>query len=401
MSGRQILDSPGAAYAALEAAGLTDDGDPQTVDLGVPIDSIILAMAKLGADGFNTPEGKIHGHDPYRRSTVAMLADLHNGLRPFVWVYTKADGGTHAVCVRGIEDSQLIIVNQLNQHGDFYVSTTWALAQGVDSWAFGSWSPAPETQRPGPSLPVPPLTRDEDFYLNWYVQAFNAWNYGEHPEHDPRQNQAFLDHLVALEADWTDPSRYGLGHWANTTLPTETPVLSPAQPVPTPSLPAIPDTTGVDIANLIYNAASKNDLPPYAVHAMLIAESGMNPFAVREGVWPDVSYGYSQIIVPTAAGYGIGDGSDTPANRAAVKAALFDRWTSINLGAQHMALCARRVRDELGIVQEPDTDAWILHILACYNSGSPRSPESWYWTNYAGNVRSYENAIRQAKQYWP
>ena len=121
---------------------------------------------------------------------------------------------------------------------------------------------------------------------------------------------------------------------------------------------------------------------------MLQAESGLNPYAERYGVWPDVSFGYSQIIVATAAGYGVGDGSNTQANIAAVREALFDRATSIDLGARHLAGCWARAEG-----YEPHD----LQALVAYNSGRPRLPDDPYWTEWAGNVRAYQSALEWAR----
>lgn len=139
-----------------------------------------------------------------------------------------------------------------------------------------------------------------------------------------------------------------------------------------------------------------NNIPLVLLVACLIAESGLNPFAAREGDWPDVSYGLGQQICLYANGYGIGNGEDTPSNRAICKAALFDRKTSINIAASHL-------RDNyvaaLGYYRPVDDsygDSLVMLALTAYNSGSPREPGSAWYQEYAGNVSTYKNALVRA-----
>lgn len=153
------------------------------------------------------------------------------------------------------------------------------------------------------------------------------------------------------------------------------------------------DTTGVDIGPLIQAAASRYAVPAYVLLGLLIAESGLNPNAAREGIWPDVSYGLSQMTVATASGYGIGDGSSTRANRDTVKAVLLDRQTSIDLGARHYAGNVAFVRS-----RKPGEsgDALWLDGLRVYNGGSGALDNPDWEQRWSGNVANYRAALAWA-----
>lgn len=154
------------------------------------------------------------------------------------------------------------------------------------------------------------------------------------------------------------------------------------------------DTEGVDIGPLVEAASAKYaGLTTQLLLAMLKAESGLKRTAAREGSWPDVSYGYSQLTVSTAEGYGIGNGEDTPSNRANVREVLFDRATSIDMGARHLSGCVLRAAED-GYVE----DELLLEALIAYNSGSTHPRGDWYWTSWPGNVRNYQFALEWAKE---
>lgn len=144
----------------------------------------------------------------------------------------------------------------------------------------------------------------------------------------------------------------------------------------------------MDIYPLVAAAAGRYDLPATLLLAMLIAESGLNRTAARYGEWPDVSFGYCQMIVATAAGYGIGDGTNTAANIAAVRDALFDRERAIDVGARHLAGCWAEAT--------PYADRELQALIA-YNSGSCQPEGNWYWQRYGGNVNAYRAALARAR----
>jgi soluble lytic murein transglycosylase-like protein len=144
------------------------------------------------------------------------------------------------------------------------------------------------------------------------------------------------------------------------------------------------DTEGVDIWPLIENAATAHAVPAELLLALVEAESGRNPRAVRQGPWPDWSAGYTQLTVETAAGFGIGDG--TPAAWETVRDALFDRETSLSVGAQMLTHCLYLAGGD-----------WLQALIA-YNSGQPQAEGNWWWQRWAANVATYRRALAWARE---
>ena len=145
------------------------------------------------------------------------------------------------------------------------------------------------------------------------------------------------------------------------------------------------DTDGRELWPLVEDVARIRAVPPVLLLATAYAESNLNPRATREGAWPDVSYGLMQVTVQVAGGLGIGNGQDTWANREAVRAAMYDRRTSLMAGAQVL----------WGAMSYATTGDW-LEALCVYNAGTwGRSAE--YREIYADNVARYEAAIAWAK----
>lgn len=143
----------------------------------------------------------------------------------------------------------------------------------------------------------------------------------------------------------------------------------------------------MDIGPLCTAAAERENVPLVVLLAMLWAESNLTRTALRQGIWPDWSAGMSQITVQTAARYGLGDG--TPASWGLVQEALFDRETSINLGARHLAQCWRQA------------ERWgerELQALLAFNSGTPQTPGNWYWEHYASHIARYQQALTWAQR---
>ncbi|MDA8186858.1 MAG: transglycosylase SLT domain-containing protein [Dehalococcoidales bacterium] len=176
------------------------------------------------------------------------------------------------------------------------------------------------------------------------------------------------------------------------------------------------DAEDVDIFPLVSRAAEQRGIPIVGLLAMLKAESGLRRTAERwgdrsrdavehigdvdylrglladlrrRGIGLDVSFGYSQLIVSTAGGYGIGDGSMSVDNVLAVREALFDRTMSIDVGARHLSGCYS---------QADGYDEQDLQALLAYNSGSPQPQGNWYWQRWAGNIASYEAALQWARE---
>ncbi len=171
-------------------------------------------------------------------------------------------------------------------------------------------------------------------------------------------------------------------------------------------------TDGTDLGPLVEAAAQQHGVPVALLAAMLRAESGLSVRAERWGIHtaaarealaagdmealeviiadaqPDLSFGLAQLIVSTAGGYGVGDGSMNVANVLAVRQALFDPAVSIGLGARHLAGC---------MIGSEHYAEPRLQILLRYNSGSFQSPGNWYWQRWAGNVAAYRSALAWAQ----
>lgn len=167
-------------------------------------------------------------------------------------------------------------------------------------------------------------------------------------------------------------------------------------------------------------AAEMYGVPLVALVAMPEAESSYYPFAERwgdrtndvrrmlhnraelaaliedlerRGLGADISFGYAQIIVSTAAVYGIGDGTNSVSNVLHVRERLFDRRLSIEIGARHLAAQYPKVPTEL-------RGEWSLQALIAYNSGSPQPRGNWYWRHpvYKNNPLAYQRALKWAEQ---
>lgn len=418
MSQRDVTEAVTPVYQEAVAAGLYAN----TSDVSA---AILAIMRFVGERGVACEGGRVFGASPYRVPIAEMIDALRAGLRPFVfWYDPKApDGSTHAVAATAVQGDQLITADQTG----VLPSTTWAFpldfarANGLGAFAFAIHNVV-EDQAEEPMPEYQPEGVETDEFGRWREAAkANRTDYTD--------AGAFVEHLKALGADYTDPHRYG--------FPRHAPVTPPPEPEPTPPpAPVVLDASNVDIGPAIASIADRYGLPPWALHGCLIAESGMNPRAERwadrstrgreltaridrdpgdeaaynelqrlmddlklRGQHFDCSWGYSQLIWSTAGGYGIGDGQYTLANLLDVRRQLFDRATSIDLGARHLALCYQRVRDELGDVGDEIETA--INSLAVYNSGSVRRPNDSYWTVYAANVASYRRAIGQARSEWP
>lgn len=177
------------------------------------------------------------------------------------------------------------------------------------------------------------------------------------------------------------------------------------------------DSEGFDLGPLVTEAAERHDVPIRGLLACLRAESNLNRLAERwgdqtyeaqhailnrgrllaivadlelRGQDADVSFGLGQLSVGTAAGYDVGNGSNDISNILAVRTALFDRETAIDLAARHLAYCYSASADW---TYPDDAD---LRSLVTYNRGSMAGPNSTYWTVYAENVQRYHEALAWA-----
>lgn len=153
---------------------------------------------------------------------------------------------------------------------------------------------------------------------------------------------------------------------------------------------AIYDTEGMNLRPLLKRHAFNYGIDPVFLLGMVHAESALNPYAARYGRWPDVSFGYVQMTVLTAGGWGIGDGSNTEENIALVRDYLFDRDRALDIGAHYLAnLLANAPK---GI---PTTERWIW-CLARYNGG-PNAEYDWWWQKYASHIAAYRRSLAWAE----
>lgn len=137
---------------------------------------------------------------------------------------------------------------------------------------------------------------------------------------------------------------------------------------------------GQDISAICNVRADGYACPPRVLVALGIAESNLNEYAARERAWPDVSYSIWQQTVKWAAGYGVGDGTDTTANRAAVRTAL-----TVNLD-RAADIAARQLGHWWGLYPEP------IQAMCRYNRPSTPASEN-------ANRPNYERAWAQSARY--
>ena len=105
----------------------------------------------------------------------------------------------------------------------------------------------------------------------------------------------------------------------------------------------------------------------------------------------DLSFGLCQMSVPTAGLYGIGDGRNTPANIARVRALLAGPAVALDVGAWRLSGCV----DAATLTTDP-----MLQALICYNSGSIQPEGNAWWLRWAENVRRYRDAIAWARNVY-
>ncbi len=168
------------------------------------------------------------------------------------------------------------------------------------------------------------------------------------------------------------------------------------------------NTRGDDISDIIIAAATKHNLDPIALLALIKAESGLNQKAERWGsftgnaqnaielgntdmlqsiidhVWPDISFSYSQRIVLY---HDQGDHMPTVENCLAVRDYVFTHPDE-DLGAAADRLARAILRS---------SDGSVLGGMCVYNAGSDYRDDPVWVKRWGGNVASYQSAITWAE----
>ncbi len=141
--------------------------------------------------------------------------------------------------------------------------------------------------------------------------------------------------------------------------------------------PRILDAAGTDVGPILAGAAATYGLPLLLLVACAKAESGMDPTAFRDNGPADTSVGPYQQTVIYANGYGVGDGTYTPANIAVCRAAFADWTIATRIAAEHLLSDLARA-----LVADPTLagDEKLLAALAVYNSGHPEPRGNWWWS---------------------
>lgn len=119
--------------------------------------------------------------------------------------------------------------------------------------------------------------------------------------------------------------------------------------------------------------------------ALIKAESGLNPKAARYGVWPDVSFGYSQYIVLY---HYFGDHTPTQQNIDTVRDYVFshpDR--DLDEAAIKLSMC----------IDYYSLDGSVLGGMVAYNAGSDRRDDPEWMAKWGNNVVSYQWALQDAE----
>ena len=176
------------------------------------------------------------------------------------------------------------------------------------------------------------------------------------------------------------------------------------------------DWEGVDITDIVENAASVVGLDPIALLALLKAESSLRRKAQRFGLvtneflqrlmwyehgdhsqeaelqrllndaWPDVSFGFGQQIVLY---HYAGDHSANLENVLAVRKEVFD----------HPEINIANAADRLASYIPRSLDGTVLGGMVVYNAGSDRRDDPVWMERWAGNVATYEEALEWAEGF--
>lgn len=145
---------------------------------------------------------------------------------------------------------------------------------------------------------------------------------------------------------------------------------------------------GTDISELLNDYAGQ-----YAdsFTGLLIAESGLNEQALREGTWPDYSAGLSQVI---AANLGYGDFKTRPDNTmlSLYRAFMFQPENAIRVGWQYYVAALARMDDD------------PLWAALSYNRG-PNKTRAQLEAEIASNAsiasrfERYRRSLQEAERY--
>jgi len=212
-----------------------------------------------------------------------------------------------------------------------------------------------------------------------------------HRQH-PEIGEPIVD-IQYLPPDWARALQYSV---TTVLVYTNGKVYPCPEPGPAPGAPLFfEDSTFYDVGPWLTQYAEANGLELAGLIGLIHAESAFNPFAVRRGVWPDVSGGFSQMTIQTAAGYGLGDGSATPANVDPVLDALCDRETGIRLASEHYAMCLGVVDAQMSRLEG---DERLVMGLRAYNGGTAYGLTPEYASAYPSHIAAYEQAVALAHQ---
>lgn len=145
--------------------------------------------------------------------------------------------------------------------------------------------------------------------------------------------------------------------------------------------------TGRDVGPILESTSDDRGIPLLLLLTCAQAESGLDPFAFRDGVWPDVSCGPFQQTVAYAP---IGDGSNTPANIQLCR----DRFSEWGYASD---VAGRSLQNGYEQAQSAklDGDSLILGALCVYNSGRLVPLGGWWWDSV--QAAGYRAALAWAK----
>jgi hypothetical protein len=160
---------------------------------------------------------------------------------------------------------------------------------------------------------------------------------------------------------------------------------------PPPSALFFEDFEYVDVGPLLTHYSGLHGTTVQGLIGLIHTESAFNTHAVRMGAWPDISGGYSQMTVSTAAGYGLGNGTPAEANVNAVLAALQDRETGIRLAAEHYGGCLTVV--DHNVRPAPLGDERLIYGCRVYNGGAGYGLTDAYANAYASHIASYRHSL--------
>lgn len=145
--------------------------------------------------------------------------------------------------------------------------------------------------------------------------------------------------------------------------------------------------TGLDVGPILDATADTRGIPLLLLLTCAQAESGLDPSAFRNGVWPDVSCGPFQQTVAFA---GIGDHSDSPANIQLCRDAFAD-W---GFAADTAGRSLQNGYEQAQAAKLSDDNA-IMGALCCYNAGHLVQFGGWWWQST--QAASYRAALNWAK----